>query len=303
MNILQISAPKSGSYWLHTILHQILQKKDIPMKSFIQQQEIYQHAKNLELSFKDQAAVDMMDIEQDDCYYRISSVFREKLPDPAAYANSTSLAWTHSTLCTMSFDILPLFTKRICIVRDPRDRALSAAKFAFTPYMKKHYPSPYSSPEEFIQNEYANLLERWVWFYGNYLLHKEELDIHIVFYERLLHDFPAELKSLLNYLQVSLSEEQQKEIEEAVTFSNMKNKSPKHLNKGKFGKWMEQLSEEQKKLAIEKAGGLMQHLNYPLKIIEGQEKLPSLTSDIPQNKLKEMLQDISWYELYNSNSL
>ncbi|MDT0648829.1 sulfotransferase domain-containing protein [Autumnicola edwardsiae] len=303
MNILQISAPKSGSYWLHTILHQILKKKGFSIKSFIQQQELYQQAKNMELSFKDQAGVDMIDIEEDGCYFRISSIFREKISDPAVYANSTSLAWTHSTLCSTSFDVLPLFTKRICIVRDPRDRALSAAKFAFTPYMKKHYPSPYSSPEEFMDNEYANLLERWIWFYGNYLLHKEKLDIHFVFYERLLHNFPAELKSLLDYLQVSLSEKEQKEIEEAVTFSNMKNKSPKHLNKGKFGKWVEQLSEEQKELAIEKAGGLMQHLNYPLETAEAHEKLPSLTSDIPKNKLEGMLRDISWYDLYNSNSL
>lgn len=303
MNILQISAPKSGSYWLHTILQEILQKKRFSINSFIRQQEIYQQAKNIELSFKDQAAVNMMDIEEDGCYFRISSVFREKISDPAAYANSTSLAWTHSTLCSTSFDVLPLFNKRICIVRDPRDRALSAAKFAFTPYMKKHYPSSYSSPEEFFENEYANLLERWVWFYGNYLLHKEELGIHFVFYERLLHDFPEEFKSLLNYLQVTLSEEEQKEIEEAVTFSNMKNKSPKHLNKGKFGKWVEQLSEKEKDLAVEKAGDLMQHLNYPMETAEGQEKLPSLTSDVPKNKLEEMLQDISWYELYNSNSL
>ncbi|MDT0686239.1 sulfotransferase domain-containing protein [Autumnicola psychrophila] len=303
MNILQISAPKSGSYWLHTILHQILQKKGFSIKSFIQQQEVYQQAKNMELSFKGQAEVDMMDIEEDGCYYRISSVFRKKISDPALYADATSLAWTHSTLCATSFDVFPLFDKKICIVRDPRDRALSAAKFAFTPYMKKHYPSHYSSPEEFMENEFENLLERWVWFYGNYLLHKEELDIHFVFYERLLHDFPAELKYLLDYLQVSLSQKEQKELEEAVTFSNMKSKSPKHLNKGKFGKWVDQLNQKQKELAIEKTGDLMQYLNYPLEMTEGQEKLPSLTSNIPQDKLKEILQDISWYELYNSNSL
>ena len=300
MNILQISAPKSGSYWLHTILLQILQKKSLSTRSFIQEQEIYHKMKDSDLSFDGQAGVDMMDIEDDGCYYRISSVFREKIEDPATYAKKTSLAWTHSTLCTTSFDVFPLFDKKICIVRDPRDRALSSAKFAFTPYMQKHYPSPYSSPEEFMENEYERLLERWVWFIGNYLLHKKELDIYFVFYERLLHDFPNELGSLLSYLDISLSQKEQQKISEAVTFSSMKSKSPKHLNKGKCGKWVHQLNEGQKKITIEKAGDLMQWLNYPLDSAERENGLPSLPSALPQEELKARLRKIEWNELYTA---
>ena len=298
MNILQISAPKSGSYWLHTILLQILQKKGLSTRSFIQEQEIYQKLEDSDLSFKGQAGVDMMDIEDDGCYYRISSVFKEKIEDPATYAEKTSLAWTHSTLCTTSFDVFPLFDKKICIVRDPRDRALSTAKFAFKPYMQKHYPSPYSSPEEFMENEYERLVERWVWFVGNYLLHKEELDIHFVFYERLLHDFPNELKSLLSYLGISLTQQEQQDIAEAVTFSSMKSKSPKHLNKGKYGKWAQQMDYGQKELAIEKAGDLMQSLSYPLHPSGGESRLPSLPPVLPKEELQIRLGKIEWDELY-----
>lgn len=300
MNILQISAPKSGSYWLHTILLQILQKKGLPTHSFIQEQDIYQSVKDTDLSFEGQAGVDMMDIEDDGCYYRISSIFREKIDNPATYAKKTSLAWTHSTLCTTSFNVFSLFDKKICIVRDPRDRALSSARFAFTPYMQKHYPSPYSSPEEFMEKEYERLLERWVWFVGNYLLHKEELDIHFVFYERLLHDFSNELGFLLSYLDISLSQKEQQKIAEAVTFSSMKSKSPKHLNKGKYGKWAQQLDEHQKELAIEKAGDIMQWLNYPLDLAERENGLPSLPSALPQEELKARLGRIGWNELYTA---
>ncbi|WP_424495209.1 sulfotransferase domain-containing protein [Salinimicrobium sp. GXAS 041] len=299
MNILQISAPKSGSYWLHTILLQILQKKNIALRSFIKEQQVYQEAKNLELSFKGQAGVDMIDIEEDACYYRISSVFREKIKDPKAYAKSTALAWTHSTLCTKSFEVFPFFDKKICIVRDPRDRALSSAKFAFTPYMQKHYPSSYPSSEEYFEKEYRNLLDKWVWFTGNYLLHKQELNIHFVFYENLLHDFTSELKKLLNYLGLTLTEKEQQEIAEAVTFSNMKEKSPAHLHKGKSRKWEKQLNEDEKFLAVDRAGALMEWLSYPHKGSD-PDTLPRMPDKIPTADLERLLQNMNWYELYNS---
>lgn len=299
MNILQISAPKSGSYWLHTILFEILKKKNIPIRSFIQQQDVYEEVKDLELSFKDQAAVDTLDIEDEGCFYRISSVVREPVKDIDRYASSTNLAWTHSTLCTTSLEVLPLFDKKVVIVRDPRDRALSSAKFAFTSYMQKHYPTSYASPEEYFEGEYQRLLEQWVWFVGNYLLHKEELDIHFVFYERLLHDFENEFQSLIAYLETPLSREEQREIANAVIFSSMKNQSPKHLNKGKSGKWVDQLDQKQKDVAVRKAGKLMNWLDYPLTEGEAFEKLPKVPDNFPKQELKELLADVNWYELYS----
>ena len=298
MNILQISAPKSGSYWLHSILLQIFQKKEWPVHSFIQEQEIYRKAKDMDLSFNGQAGVDMMDVEEDGCYFRISSVFREKVEDVVKYADKTSLAWTHSTFCMNSLKVFPLFDKKVCIVRDPRDRALSSAKFAFTPYMQKHYPTSYNSPEEYLEGEYERLLDQWVWFTGNYMLHKEELDVHFVFYERLLEDFPAEFRSLLKYLEVELRENEQREIEEAVHFSSLKDKSPKHLNKGKYGKWLDQLDEARQETAIERAGSLMQWLNYPLKADEQQDRLPCFPDKVPEKELEELLGEMAWQELF-----
>jgi aryl sulfotransferase len=297
MNILQISSPKSGSYWLHTILLQILQKKDMPVKSFIQKQEEFEEIKEMDLSFKGQAKVDMIDIEEDGCYYRISSLVRNKLQDPVSYAKATSLAWTHSTLCNRSFDIFPLFDKKICVVRDPRDRALSSAKFAFTPYMQKHYPSSYTTPEEYFEAEYERLLDQWVWFTGNYLLKKEELNIHFVFYERLLQDFDDELDSLLNYLGISLTENERKEIARAVTFDSMKEKSPGHLHKGKYRKWEKNLSEAEKHLAIDRAGALLNWLNYP-QTANDKNLLPELPEDLPKEELQEILENMNWHVLY-----
>ncbi len=298
MNLLQISAPKSGSYWLYTILNQIMEKKGIAAKSYIQRQPVFDAAKSWQLSFKEQAGVDMMDIEEEGCYYRISSAFREPVSDLKEYASSCRQAWTHSTLCSTSFAALPLFNKRIYIIRDPRDRALSAARFAFTPYMQQYYPGSYASPEEYLEHEYERLLEQWVWHVGNYLLHQEQLDIHFVFYERLLFDFENELKALLSYLGLSLTSGEQQEIASAVSFSSMKANSPGHVQKGKFGKWSGKLSEPQKEIAVATAGPLLKMLHYPLQLAPNEVQLPSIPAARERAPLKPLLEEIQWEGLF-----
>ncbi len=301
MNILQVSPPKAGSFWLHTILKNILNKKQLCTRSFIQQQLEYDELRLKKLSFKEQAGIDMLDIEEEGNFYRVSSIFRKEISDIQQYASKATLAWTHSTYCNKTSEVFQQFDKKIIIIRDPRDRALSASRFAFTPYMQEHYPSPYASPEEFLEGEYERLLHQWVWFYGNYLLHHEKLDLHFIFYERLLKDFPNELQDLLNYLGITLSASEKTEIEEEVSFSNMKEQSPRHLQKGERRKWVDQLSEDRQRVATGKAGFLMELFGYSL---TGSEKsLPHFPRKIPQEELLKKLQKIDWRKLYDKPAM
>ena len=297
MNILQISSPKSGSFWLNTILTKTLQKKGLDISYFIKQQPEYEDIKNEDLSFKGQAGTDMLDIEEEGAFYRVSSLLKEPVPSLREYSEKATLAWTHSTWCTKTPHVFTFFDRKLCIVRDPRDTALSAAKFAFTPYMQQHYPSPYNSTEEFLEGEYERLLEQWVWFYGNYLLHSSELDLHFIFYENLLRRFPKEYNSLLKYLDIELSPEDQKQIQEEVAFSSMKEESPQHLQKGKSRKWVDQLTINQIEQASVKAGALMRIFGYALTPGEG-DKLPATPKDIPKQELQDILQKINWRILY-----
>ncbi len=297
MNILQISPPKAGSFWLHTILVNIYKEKQLPMNSYIQQQPIFPELKHRKLSFKDQAAVDMLDIEEGGTYYRVSSIFREEIRSMAEYSTKATLAWTHSTYCRKTPEVFKHFDKKVLIVRDPRDRALSASRFAFTPYMQEHYPSNYASPDEYLVGEFDRLLEQWFWFYGNYLLHHEQLDLHFIFYEGLLKDFQHELNDLLNYLELSLNPEEKTEIEETVSFSNMKKKSPRHLQKGESRKWVNQLSKAQQKIAAEKVGFLMDLFGYS-RFPSQEDTLTGFPKKIPENELMKRLQKIDWRKLY-----
>lgn len=297
MNILQISAPKSGSYWLNTILKKTLVKKGQEISYFIKQQPEYEDLKQKKLSFKGQAGTDMLDIEDQGPFYRVSSLLKKPVPDLQEYAQEATLAWTHSTWCSKTAEVFTLFDRKVCIVRDPRDTALSAAKFAFTPYMKQHYPTSYTSAEDFLEGEFERFLDQWVWFYGNYLLHSAELDLHFVFYENLLKSFPKEYDSFLKYLEIELSKEEKKEIEEEVSFSSLKEESPRHLQKGKSRKWVEKLSLDQIEKTSVKAGALMRIFGYPLTPGEG-DKLPAIPQDIPKKELQKILQKINWQELY-----
>lgn len=297
MTILQVSAPKSGSFWLNTILKKILEQKGESISYYIRSHPQYDRLKNEKLSFKDQAGVDMIDIEENAVYFRVSSLYKEEITNLKKYSHQASLAWTHSTWCSKTPEVFACFEKQVCIVRDPRDTALSAAKFAFTPYMQKHYPTSYDSVEAYFKGELERLLEQWVWFYGNYLLHKDTLNLHFVFYENLLNNFDAEFNKLIDYLGFSLTAEKKQKIAEDVSFVSMKEDNPRHLQKGKSRKWVEQFSSEEVKVVSDKAGALMQILGYSL-TPEAAEKSPSVPKDLPKQQLKDLLGNINWQSLY-----
>lgn len=274
LTILQAGAAKSGNLWLYKIIEHIIRQAQLPQESFIQRHPIYPIAKTWKLSYKEQADIDMLDIEPQKCFYRISSVFRMPIEDIRAYLNRTTHPWTHSRFCSRSFDVFPLMDKIVYIIRDPRDRAISAAKFAFTEYMLNYFPHNEQNPERYLDNRLEAMIERWLWHVYDYVRYSRELDIHLVFYERLLHNFDSELENLLDYLGVSLHSRQKQEIADAVTFNSMKRKNPNHLRKGSSGGWKEVMTRQQIQRTAKIAGPLMEYLNYPLMPEEDQGELP-----------------------------
>lgn len=262
MHILQISAPKSGSMWLHRILRSIFERAGLPQRSLIQNHPIYPLARTWDLSYAEQASIDMIDIEPLASYYRISSIFRMPITDFRNYVAQCSHVWTHSPLCPRSFELFPIFDKRVYIVRDPRDRAISASKFAFTPYMQKYYPHDEQNPERFLENQLAALTEEWRWHVGDHLRYAERLDVHFVFYERLLETFETELNALLHYLEIDLPIKERQAIRDEVDFTQMRHKNPQHVRRGTWGHWRQTLSEPQQQEVSRIAGPLLRLLGY-----------------------------------------
>ncbi|GHA62081.1 sulfotransferase domain-containing protein [Pontibacter akesuensis] len=263
MKILQGGAPKCGNFWLYQIIQQLLERTGYDTSTFIQKQPIYKLAQKWELNYPTQASIDMVDITDLQLSYRISSIFRMPIENIESYLKQTNHVWTHSPICKRSPELLNLFDKKVYIVRDPRDRAISASKYYTSEYMLKYYPQEETNAQRYLEKHFEELMLEWVWHVYDHVRLSREHNIHIAFYEGFLLDFQQELGRLLTYLGVDLPQQEREELQEAMSFSTLKKKNPKHLKKGTSGYWMDQLTEAQTEKASIVAGPLMDFLGYP----------------------------------------
>ncbi|WP_114780647.1 sulfotransferase domain-containing protein [Botryobacter ruber] len=263
MKILQGGAPKCGNFWLYQIMQQLLSRTGHDTTSFIQTQPIYELARTWDLNYPSQASIDVLDVTDLQYSYRISSIFRMPITDISTYVARTNHVWTHSPICKRSGELLDLFDKKVYIVRDPRDRAISASKYYTSDYMLKYYPQPEKNAERYLEQHFEELMLEWVWHVYDHLRLSRRHNIHIAFYEGFLLDFQQELGRLLDYLELELNRQQREELQEAMSFATLKTKNPKHLKKGQSGYWMDQLTEEQAAKAEMIAGPLIRFLQYP----------------------------------------
>lgn len=286
MTILQAGVPKSGNYWLYSIIKNILQQSGQEHRSYIQQHPVQEQAKSWQLSFAGQAQMDFLNIEES-CYCRVSEVFKEKLTDIDSYIKQCSQVWTHSTINPLAKAVIPKFNKTIYIIRDPRDVAISYSKFAFTEHkLTNGSPHYEQSPQTYLANRLESMTRRWVQHVGGYLKYQNELNIYPIFYERLLYDFDNELAKLLAYLEIELSPAEIAQIKHQVTFKTMKQKSPKHLRKGSAGQWQSTLSDRQKQQVNHLAGSMLQLLDYPQ---INSNNLPSLPNSLDRAALDKAI--------------
>lgn len=280
MKILQVGAPKSGNFWTWKILQETLDKAGLPNETFVRSHAIHAVAKTWDLSHDEQANIDMFDITPQGCFWRISSVVRRLVEDVGNYVAKTNHVWTHSRWCERTDEVLSHFDRVVYVVRDPRDRLLSAARFAFTPYMKTYWPQDQPDSDSFIQNRFVEHLEEWRWHVYDYLRRRAEYDIHFVFYERLLHDFGNEFGGLIDYLGVDLDARARDDIEQCVAFRTMRGEHPGHVKKGEAGCWYFKFDRRQQDRAIELCGGMLELLGYPRDRPPTEDNLPSLPENL-----------------------
>ena len=276
MTILQAGVAKSGNYWLYKILKNICSNYLIEEKSYIQNHPIYPISRQWKLSYKDQRDIDVLDIGPVNLFFRISSIFRMPIDDIDEYLKHCTLVWTHSAVCTMSHTVLPKFDKVVYIVRDPRDMAVSLSKFMFTDYMRRYYPTRTSDYRQYLADKLDWLTSLWVDHVCGYLRIREKVDIHIVFYERLLSSFESELSKLLQYLNLTADAEKIGTIQNQVVFEKMKAENPAHVRKGKSGGWRNELSASQARRVSRIAGPLLEMLHYPNDKSQNLTDLPHL---------------------------
>lgn len=264
MKILQSGAPKCGNFWLYQIIQKTLQRTGQTSLSHIEQHPIYPLAQTWDLNFPDQAKIDVLEITDLLLSYRISSIFKMPILDLSHYLSKTNHVWTHSPICKRSGELFRQMDKIVYIIRDPRDRAISAAKYYCSDYMLKYFPQEERDPSRFLYKNFDRLINEWVWHVWDHLRYSHQYQIHVTFYENWLDDFKGELRALMDYLGLRLPEEEKADLEKALSFETLKKTNPNHLRKGKAGDWLDVLTEEQVARAETLAGPLIDFLNYGL---------------------------------------
>ena len=279
MKILQIGVPKSGNFWLYKIVQSVMTHAGLAQDSFIQNHPIHPLAQAWPLSHSEQANIDVLDIERHRCFYRVSSVFRMPIVDIDAYLAACSHVWSHSAYNPRSERVLPKFDKVVYIVRDPRDHAISMARFAFTPYMQLVSPHDAADRKLYLRQRLPMMIRDWVGHVGGYLPHVQRLNMHLVFYERLIHAFDSEMAALLRYLELEPSPALVAQIKRDVAFDTMQQQHPDHVRKGQAGQWRQRLSAKQKRQAVWLAKPLLTLLGYSETAVS-PTNLPALPADL-----------------------
>ncbi|MEM1168086.1 MAG: sulfotransferase domain-containing protein [Cyanobacteria bacterium P01_H01_bin.35] len=285
MHILKIGLPKSGNFWLHTILHNIIDYSDVRYESFIENQPIYELAKTWDMNqLKGQIDINFFDITRNAAFYRIGNIFRYPVDNIDDYINSSTFVWTHAQMSDNVLKTIIKFDKLIYIIRDPRDVLVSWSNFVFSTYIQRYYPFlivDENNPESYLNNNLTIIVYDWINHIGGYLTHQNDLNIYFVFYERLLHNFDHELDKILEYLEIDLDDQAKGKIKEKVSLNSMKKESPNHIRKGKLGQWVDIFADVQKEEVLEIATPLLQLLNYP---VNSQiDTLPELPEKLPEN--------------------
>ncbi|NOG48286.1 MAG: hypothetical protein HND48_01695 [Chloroflexi bacterium] len=198
MKILQSGVAKSGNYALYRIIQSILRRSGVDLSTYIATDPIYPIAREWPLNYPEQAAIDTIDITDTRVWYRISSIYRWPIDDIDAYLAHTTHVWTHSQVTPLSRTLFPKFDKIIYLIRDPRDVIQSMARFAFTPYMQRFYPTEYATPESYLDARLDKQISAWRRHVAGHVMAAAAFDITILFYERLLADLPRPTRSAVS---------------------------------------------------------------------------------------------------------
>lgn len=288
MTVLQIGVERSGNSWLYRLIEAMFQRAGVERRSFIVDQPMYEEAADWHLSFEGQRQIDTVRVRPDGVDYGIAGIRWEPIEDLEEYVSSCNHVWTHSGWCSLTPEVLSRFDRKVYIVRDPRDVAISKANFAFSEYSLRHLnPDPGDSPEGLLENRFFGNLIRWVRHVGRYLKAKESANIHFVTYEGLLHNFRGEAHELAQYLCLDLSNAELGAVEEQVAFSRLKREGSDHLRKGRSYQWKDRLSTKQQDVALRLAGDLMEILSYP--VAREEDCLPEIPETVDQDRVERAI--------------
>jgi aryl sulfotransferase len=272
MTILQSGFMKSGNFWLWNIIESALTQAGVPKRSYIKHQPIYRVSKNWDLAFEGEGEIDFVNISRERQVYVVPPVFMWPIEDFPAYVEQCTHVWTHSDLMAGREPYFQCFDKIVFIIRDPRDIAASTQRFDGNAFRQMFYGT---SPEQPIEPALG-----WDHNVAGYLRNRDQFGIHVVFYERLIHDWDAELDRLLGYLELDLTRRQKAAVARRTRVAQMQKTSANHVARGQAYGWTRDLDTGRQAAYTEIHHPLLALLGYPLDAdAAGADALPALPGD------------------------
>jgi hypothetical protein len=274
--ILKVGLPRSGNVWLTNILKRTLRLSTRGYRMFLETMPAY-YSLQRNSRGSDQYVYDEISIRDGRCYLVVfggpKKLFIEEIEDVGKYAESSSLVWTHSPCDEVSLPFFLHFSKTIYLVRDPRSLIESRGHWEARP---AHGGIPRPVQARMIE-DYRSWVQEWTDHVASALRYRDQLSIHLVFYERLIADFDQEFDRLLRYLELEISEDDRERIRMQTSFENMKkNDSHQHMHRGSLDSWKDNLPEDML-LEIERmTAPLLQLFGYPFHNEEIERKLPAI---------------------------
>jgi hypothetical protein len=185
------SYPRSGTTWLQHIAHVLVRDGDSGFRHISDVVPWFERT----LALGQRRACDFEDI-----------------PGPRLFKSHLPFSW------------LPRGARYLYVVRDGRDVAVSYYHF-----YRSHLGFEGTFPE-FLARFLVGRLQYRSWFrhVNGWLAHAGSPVVHIVFYERLLHDLPAVLSEIAHFCGVTRSRERISQLEALCRFEYMK------CNEGRF---------------------------------------------------------------------
>ncbi len=263
--LLVLGYPKCGNVWLRGLLSDLLKAGGIGFRQVMTDHPMAPVLESMDLGIKDQARQDQIRFEPLRAYQDIPGVFSWAIPDIHAYAAATSMAHSHSLWRPETDGLIRAFSHRVLIVRDPRDVAVSWARWMFTPFNRLHRPTRHMTPEALLAADLPLRVTEWAVHQRSWLMETAaDLSTHVVFYEHLMDDAPRELARIARYLGLEVEEKLLAEVAARHALGEMKRKQPHHVFRGGWGGWLEHLDDRQIHMAQRQCGAVMKILGYPL---------------------------------------
>lgn len=297
MKVLQVGLAKSGNSWVYRILEELYREAGLERTSYIETDPVHEVAQDWELSFDGQADIDVLDIEDEGLFYRISSIYRRKIKDTAGYFGKANHVWTHSAWCDKTENVLKYFDGYIYIVRDPRDRLLSLADFLLGDYMKTQYPHSYNSFSAIVDNHLEGATESWVEHIVRYLNSPIAPEIFFLRYETLSENTRSTIQSIAEYLSLNPDNIDVEGIVERTSFSSLQKENSDHFKKARMGSWRDQLTKKQQRRVSWIASPLLEALGYPTSADDEIEERAGALSIPDQAQLKRATKRLHRYRL------